>query len=260
MKNLKISLFAFGVVALVFLGGCNGGPFCMSPKGNEVTQTIALDAFTGIALEIASDVTIHKGEVQSVTITGRQNIIDNIERNVVGGVWKIRFDECVRNEGNLNIDITIPNLKEVAIAGSGSVVSTDSFVDETKLVLSIAGSGSIDVIVSATNVETSIAGSGDIHLGTAATSVKADIAGSGDIFLEGTCSDLDADIAGSGSIHAYDLFGETGTISISGSGNCEVNVSQSLDVTISGSGSVFYKGTPTVDTQISGSGTVKHVN
>ena len=98
MKRMKISWMAlFVLTACLWMAGCNGGPFCMSPKGPNVTQTIALPDFEGIDLAIASDVTIHKGDVQTVTVTGAQNIIDNLERNVSGGIWEIRFDECVRN-------------------------------------------------------------------------------------------------------------------------------------------------------------------
>ncbi|MFN8397685.1 MAG: head GIN domain-containing protein [Bacteroidia bacterium] len=256
-KSLLIALFGLTVVASI--SGCKDGLFCMTPKGAQVTEVIALEDFTGIDLAIASDVTLHQGATQEVRITGAQNIIDNIERNVVGGVWKIKFDECVRNEGQLSIDITLPTLTEASISGSGNIVSNDTFPGADELKVSIAGSGSIDIIASATTVESSIAGSGDIHLYTEASTVRASIAGSGDQYLTGSSDFLEVDIAGSGNIRAYDLPCVNGDVSITGSGDCEIQVSDHLNVTITGSGSVRYKGSPTMDTNITGSGSVKHV-
>jgi hypothetical protein len=261
MKNLKISSLSMLVVILALaIAGCNGGPFCMAPKGDNVTVTIPVPEFQGVQLDIASNVIIHKGDVQEVKITGAQNIIDNIERNVVDGVWRIKFDDCVRKEGDLSIEITIPELKEATIAGSGSITGTDTFVGAENLKVSIAGSGSISLLANATHVETSIAGSGDINLYTQAQDVHTSIAGSGDTHLRGLAGSLDAEIAGSGSIFAFDLFAQSGSIKISGSGNCEINAAQNLNVTITGSGNVRYKGTPTINVTTTGSGTVQHVD
>lgn len=232
----------------------------MRPEGDNVTVTIPVPEFKGVELCIASDVTIHKGAVQEVRVTGAQNIIDNIERNVSGGVWKIKFDDCVRKEGDLNIDITIPDLNMVSIVGSGNITSTDTFTGQENLEVSITGSGSISLLASATHVETDIAGSGDIRLFTEANDVKSNISGSGDTYLRGVTNSVDAKISGSGNINAFDLIAQHGIVTISGSGNCEVNAAQSLKVTISGSGNVRYKGTPTVDVNTSGSGTVQHVD
>jgi hypothetical protein len=257
-QHLKWIALASLFLALATTGCRNGGMFCMAPKGPDVTVTIPVPDFDGIDLAIASDVTLHKGEAREVKVTGAQNIIDNIERNVNGGVWKIRFDECVRNDGNLHIDITLPFLRSVEVSGSGNVTGMDTFSGLSAFTASIAGSGTIDVMVLATDVDASIAGSGDIHLYTQAAELSADIAGSGSFFLSGSATDQTFGISGSGDIHAFPLAGLNGTVHISGSGNCDVNVSTKLDVTISGSGNVRYRGTPAVSSHISGSGSVSH--
>jgi hypothetical protein len=48
-------------------------------------------------------------------------------------------------------------------------------------------------------------------------------------------------------------------VAVSGSGNCELAVSEQLKTRISGSGKVRYKGNPAVSTTISGSGSVMRV-
>jgi hypothetical protein len=67
-------------------------------------------------------------------------------------------------------------------------------------------------------------------------------------------------ISGSGDVKAFGFDAKKADITISGSGNVEVNVAESLEVVISGSGNILYKGSPAViNSQISGSGKlIKH--
>ena len=65
-------------------------------------------------------------------------------------------------------------------------------------------------------------------------------------------------IAGSGDVDLADFEVDDCEVSIAGSGDCEVNVSGSLQVSIAGSGDVKYKGDPDkVKSSIAGSGDVR---
>ena len=82
--------------------------------------------------------------------------------------------------------------------------------------------------------------------------------GSGDIELKGNVDTLKADIVGSGDLEAKKLKANKATLSVSGSGDMDVFVSQELSATISGSGDVTISGNPQKrDTKIRGSGDVK---
>ena len=48
-------------------------------------------------------------------------------------------------------------------------------------------------------------------------------------------------------------------ISIAGSGDCTVDVSEMLDAKITGSGNVYYTGAPTVNSRVAGSGQGKRI-
>jgi len=86
------------------------------------------------------------------------------------------------------------------------------------------------------------------------------ITGAGDYTLEGAQQDLlDIQITGTGNVSAFDLEVKDCTIRISGAGNCEVNVSESLDVIISGVGNVTYMGQPSLTSELSGVGNVNPV-
>jgi hypothetical protein len=73
-------------------------------------------------------------------------------------------------------------------------------------------------------------------------------------------SRLEIDLLGSGSFTGFPMNVADCQISIEGSGDCEVNVSETLDAHIKGSGSIYYKGSPGITTNIKGSGTLISLN
>ncbi len=139
-------------------------------------------------------------------------------------------------KNQIKVYVSVRNLEGLYLSGSGDVV----------------GSG-----ITAKNFKASIAGSGDMDVEVDARNIEAKIAGSGDMELRGSTGDFDISIAGSGNVEAFGLNSKHCEIKIAGSGDCQVNVSESLEVKINGSGNVLYKGNPSnVNKSISGSGNV----
>ena len=132
--------------------------------------------------------------------------------------------------------ITINNLEEVAISGSGNVRGKDRFMADA--------------------FYTEISGSGDMDLEVETGRLEAKISGSGSIRLAGKAEDYTVSISGSGEVNAFEVQAKNVSVKINGSGECRVYVSESLDVKISGSGDVYYKGRPQINTKISGSGSL----
>jgi hypothetical protein len=86
------------------------------------------------------------------------------------------------------------------------------------------------------------------------------ITGAGQFRLEGSPQDyLHIYITGAGDVKAFDMEVDDCLIQITGTGNCEVNVRNSLEVQVSGVGNIFYKGSPTLTSDISGVGNVTAV-
>jgi len=69
-----------------------------------------------------------------------------------------------------------------------------------------------------------------------------------------------ASISGSGDINAFDMNTKEASISIKGSGDCKVNVSDTLTSEIAGSGDVYCRGNPRISSTIKGSGSLKGQN
>ena len=92
---------------------------------------------------------------------------------------------------------------------------------------------------------------------------KLEVSSSGGSKLKftGMANKVDMDVSGAVDIHAFDLQAEIVSLSISGAGDAEINVTKELYAEISGAGTVRYKGDPAkVDSNISGAGSIKKAN
>lgn len=206
-------------------------------EGANVSHTLDVKNFDGIGLYFSGTVYLKQGSTYSVKVEGQQNIIDNIETEVEGDYWKIKFDRPVRKHEGVKIWITMPTLTKAHISGSGNLIGESSFTGLEEVSVGISGSGDIDLELEAKAIESKISGSGNIELGGSSGSFSIKISGSGDV-------------------KAYDLNTGSCNVRISGSGDCQVDVSEQLEVSISGSGDVYYKGRPKVKAKVSGSGDV----
>lgn len=211
-------------------------------EGPKVERDLDLSTIDGIALSINAEVTLTQGNTQGIRMVGQENILDNIETNVSGGTWKIKFKQRARDYDKVEIYITMAELEEISIAGSGSVTGKTPFRNLDDLELSIAGSG-------------------DITLDVEAEDIEFNDAGSGNGYLKGTADDLAVNIAGSGDFQGEDLQVRSCEASIAGSGNCKIRVSDAISANIVGSGDVVYYGNPDqVKSSSLGSGKLKARN
>lgn len=247
MKLLKFKWLMMAFALTLTVSSCfididdDDGLFgCVDGDGPIVDEIISLSDFSGISLNLPIEVIVKQGDVQEVRVEGKQNIIDELERDIRNGVWEIETRDCVRDIGNMKIFITIPEIRELTIAGSGEIFGENVFIVQ--------------------DVELRISGSGDMDLAMEGDDYEVTITGSGNIKLEGLADELDLKITGSGDVSAFNLDAARARIEITGSGNAEVQVQDELDVKISGSGDVRYKGNPNLDVSISGSGRVVDAN
>lgn len=260
MNNLKkiqkLTLLLAAVVVLTT--GCRREIFCVRGEGPSVTETVTLPDFDGIRLALNATVHLTQSATQTVEVTAQENILDEIEYDIRGGVLVIKDKNCINRHSDIIFHIAIPNLTEVTVSGSGEIITDSTFTGLDNLEAKVSGSGNIYLDAEAQSVFLNISGSGEMETNLICNDLEANISGSGNIELTGTADTQDLQISGSGKFRSFDMPTRVCEATISGSGDCEVDVSESLTVRISGSGSVFYEGNPSIDVQISGSGRLVH--
>jgi hypothetical protein len=145
----------------------------------------------------------------------------------------------------MEIEITVPNISQVILAGSGSIM-VEAFENQSDLEIALLGSG--DILIEQLD---------------GLDRVTVDLAGSGTISVARESSlldNLEISIGGSGSFQGFSLPTKRCITTITGSGNTEISVNETLEGNISGSGSIFYQGQPQISVNITGSGRVVDSN
>jgi hypothetical protein len=242
----KIVIIIYRIVTSIMIillsFSCDVLEDCIEGKGNITTKTLSLSSFEGIDFAIAGDVVISQGNVQSVVATGHPNIINDLKKKIVSGnIWVIAFDDDCYDKYELTLHITVPNISDISLSGSGTI-QINNFSNQDNLSLDISGSGDID-----------------INAFSGAEKLTVDISGSGAVTGNSELvdlNDLDINISGSGNYNGFPIITYDCGIKISGSGNCYVTVIDNLDINISGSGNIHYKGNPTINITNSGSGSI----
>lgn len=209
----------------------------------QQSETRNLQSFNEVHVGGAFEVVLSKGGNESVKIESSSLELDKIETEVEGNALKVRLKKGnYRNTGNIKMYITFKELQAIHSSGSSSVVC-ESPIQADDFELHTSGSGNIKLASLTANAL-------DIHN-----------SGSSNVDLAGSAKKQNINISGSSKINAFDLKCEESKVSISGSGDVNISVSQSLEAIVSGSGDIRYKGDPDIrEVRVSGSGNIRKVN
>jgi hypothetical protein len=218
---------AAGGAALLLSDDVGPGPGAVPgfPAPGAITYEVA--EFDAISTSGPQDIVILRGDTPSVRAEGSPDALAQLEAVVEGDTLTIRpkrgFDwGDWRRLSSATFHVTLPRLESLAQAGSGNVridrVQGESF-------------------------ESSIAGSGELTIGLLEVD-EADfnIGGGGNITASGKARQTRISIGGSGDIGASGLLSETASVSIAGSGDVELTVTDEANVSILGSGNVDIAG------------------
>ncbi len=236
MKTRKMNKKSF----IILLIGCSVWLSCATDilTGQTVKETRNLPAFNALKLTMSADVYLSQGDHQSVQVEADKGAMANIETETHGNTLVVKNREGHWNNlGRIKIYITMPDITQIDLSGSGSVESQTP--------------------IKAAELQIMLSGSGNVKISSLQVPVlKANITGSGDIYLSGenNQAEMDATITGSGSIKADELQVANATVHITGSGSARVYVLKELETNITGSGSVLYRGNPMINAHSTGSG------
>jgi hypothetical protein len=218
-----ILLFGF-VITISFFSGCSKDENPVNNNqivgsGKLVSESRAVGTYTGIQVTNFAKVFITQDTVESLRIESDDNIIDRVVTSV-------------------NSNTLIVGLRD----GSYSKVTVDVYVS-MKTIKRFESTGTAE-FSTVNSIQTD--------------SIACRITGTGSITLTGKTNYESIEIIGTGNIHNFNLLSSFCHVTISGTGNVDVNVTQQLDATIAGTGNITYAGNPPVVHQtISGVGIVQ---
>jgi hypothetical protein len=189
---------------------------------------------------------VHKGSVYSVSITGREKDIDELEVSSSGGLLEIAYESnwnwgWNNNRSKLVVNITLPRLERGEFTGACKV-DLRGFSDEEEMNLSFSGAAK------------------GLAEGLRADKLKIELSGASDFKMSGQSDYLKIDASGASNLKALEFLSRNVDVEASGASSAQVHVQKTLQVDASGASHVKYKGSPIIKKDLSGAASLHQVN
>jgi len=254
MKRLVLFLMIFGLTATVAF--------------SQKTETRQVSGFTGINASSVFNITIAKGNTESLVIEADNNVMPYVRSEVKDGVLNLYLsnDKQQVNIKTLKATIVMKDLNKVTLSGVCNLTAKDLFTPEKFKAdcsgvsnmdvnlntgqLSIEASGASTVTIKANvtgDAGLDVSGTSAIKGGLKANNVNFSSSGNCSIELTGSAADIKINASGTSNINAVNFIVKTATIEASGVCKITANVTDALKVNSSGVSSVSYKGSPSLD-------------
>ena len=210
--SAPVAAAVLGIIALAVWA------FAHTGGSGVVTQTRSVAPFSAVELTGSNLIFVRVGAQQSVAVHAHVNMLDRVATRVRGGTLVVADAPSLHTtKGPISVSVTVPTLRSLTIARTGSGIVAVTGVDAPSLTVTLAGSGVVRATGSVTRLNVSLGGSGDAELGhLVARSARAVVSGSGRIDVTATSS-LDASVSGSGAI-MYSGYPARLATSVTGSG------------------------------------------
>lgn len=229
--------------------------FCLSASAllaQTTKKPLELPEFKSIYVNSNYTVYLKQTNKQEVTVEALTEIFSVSDIKVEDGILMINIDRKPENPNKslwakiddiklnptMKLYVSMKNINELQVNAGGKIISENSLASNN-LILAVNGAGSMDL---------------DIKGET----IKADVSGSGSLALRGYATSLDVLESGSGTINAFNCAVENAKIKVTGSGNAELNVTNTMEAWVYGSGQVKHKGnTKNTQKKVYGTGGVE---
>jgi hypothetical protein len=213
-------------------------------SGTIVTQVRPVGEFTELAIDYPAEVTIQQGAKYSLTMTGDDDLLDQMTAIVTNGRLTVENGERnwiqrIAPTHLLKIELIVVDLTQVEFPTAGKLTLFGLTTDRFELFLDGAGDVSLrDLTVNDLSVK---------------------LGGAGNISAAGTAVNAKVNIDGLGAFEGKQLEAQTAQVTINGAGDATLRVVRQLNATINGAGSVHYAGDPTVSKHVNGLGSISQI-
>lgn len=259
MNRLNLSLLA--LIVLLLTSCVDFDQNIVYGSGDIGDEYREPDSVLGVKVKIRCKVLIKYSDEIKVRLTGDKNILPLITTRTEGSNLVIDSTEAISFSKQLQIEIWLPQLSQVIVAGHADVlVSQGSYGDNIELIMD--GSGSIKVEESYFYLITAVMnGSGSIYFNGQCSSLTGIVNGAGYIEAKGNCDKLNLTMASGGSVRMSEFTSYFCTVISTGGGECRVRVTESITAVLQSIGNIYLYGTPpTVNLTRNGSGDLIRVS
>lgn len=223
----------------------------LSGVAQVTKKTLELPEFKSIYVNSNYTVYLKQTNKQEVVVEALTEIYELTDIHVEDGVLMINVERKPSNANKsiwakiddiklnptMKVMVSMKNINELQVNGGGKIISQNSLAT-SNVALSVSGNGMMDLDLK-----------GDI--------IKAEVSGAGKIHLRGYGNSIEALVSGSGGINGFACGTETAKAKVTGTGYCELNVTNELYAAVQGNGVIKHKGnTKNVQKKIYGSGSV----
>lgn len=212
-------------------------------KGPERTRTLKVSDFSKLDMGSAFKINVEQGSSYRVTVTGREDDLDDLDYGVSRGKLHIGYknNSWTKNRQSVEVEITMPNLDGVDFSGACNAK-----------VQGFRGGRGMDIDVS---------GASRVEMNFSADKVFVDLSGASRLTLMGRGEMLEGEMSGASSFDGQDFPVKEANIDASGASKASVVASSALQADASGASSIRYSGSVSqVRSSSSGAGSVRREN
>lgn len=219
-------------------------------SGDLIIVEREIHDFDKISVKGPGEISLIQGNEESLTVTIEDNLLEYLETKVIAGTLTLGWDPDnakkldLRPSHPIQFELVVKDLTTLSIYGSTDVSSEGLSLD--RLVIDIYGSGDVSMgNVESERVTIHLYGVGDIKIESLiAKNLMVGILGIGNVKLDGEVEEQQINIPGKGDYRAGELFSEVAYVSIHGSGDATMWVTEYLEGEVIGSGNLKYYGDP----------------
>jgi hypothetical protein len=278
---MKHILFPLSTIFAVLLSAC--GMVFVSGSGNIVSEAREANSFDQVIFAAPGKLTITQDGTESLEISADDNLMQYIRTRVEDHVLYIEIEPLMTSlqpTRPIRYTLSVKSIEGISLDGSGDIraeklegerfwlnlngsgsFALGELAIQKNVTANLNGSGSLNVeTLTAANLTLTMSGSGDVDITSLETQTLTTVMnGSGKVRAAGKVATQTVQINGSGSYLAAGLESSKAYVSMLGSGDSQVWVTEKLSVDITGSGDVSYKGNAIITQTINGSGNVRSV-
>ncbi len=210
-------IFFFSIVCLV----ASLTPYSVLAQN---TRNFSVSGFNRLDLGSAFKIDVKQGSKYSVVAEGRSEDLDELESNVSGGVFKLKYKSngWNKNRKTVNVSITMPNLQGVDFSG--------------------ASKATVGTFTGVKNMDIEVSGASSVTMDFNASKVTFDLSGASALTLTGQSDIINGEVSGASTFRGKDFPAKEVSIDASGASSASIVASSVIHAEASGASSIRYSG------------------